>query len=134
MKRSTDRCHTELIHVDGSTKERTHKPLKQNFFFLLQQQTLSKPSLKLMGLWLNYKYGKCLNIMSRIILRLHVISFKNMIFKILFEWLFLEQDTLPLLHSTGWSQERILAWFHNRTKMNWGPCERLTLMSNKPPR
>ena len=29
---------------------------------------------------------------------------------------FLEQETLPLLLSTGWFQERIRAWFHNRTK------------------
>ena len=38
----------------------------------------------------------------------------------------LEQETLPLLLSTGWFQERIRAWFHNRTKINWGPYERLT--------
>jgi len=34
MKRSTDRCHSLLIHVDGSTEERTHKPLKQKHVFL----------------------------------------------------------------------------------------------------
>jgi len=28
---------------------------------------------------------------------------------------FLEQETLPLLLSTGWFQERIRAWFHNQT-------------------
>jgi len=28
---------------------------------------------------------------------------------------FLEQETLPLLLSTGWSQERIRAWYHNQT-------------------
>ena len=39
---------------------------------------------------------------------------------------FLEQETLPLLLSTGWFQERIRAWFHNRTKVNWGPYGRLT--------
>ena len=47
---------------------------------------------------------------------------------------FLEQETLPLLLSTGWFQKLIRAWFHNRTKINWGPYGRLTLMSNKPPR
>ena len=31
---------------------------------------------------------------------------------------FLEQETLPLLLSTGWFQERIRARFHNRTKTN----------------
>ena len=31
---------------------------------------------------------------------------------------FLEQETLSLLLSTGWFQERILACFHNRTKIN----------------
>ena len=31
---------------------------------------------------------------------------------------FLEQKTLPLLHSTGWFQERIRACYHNRTKIN----------------
>jgi len=31
-----------------------------------------------------------------------------------------------LLLSTGWFQERIRAWFHNRTKINWGPYGRLT--------
>jgi len=36
------------------------------------------------------------------------------------------------LLSTGWFQERIRAWFHNRTKLNWGPYRRLTQMSNKP--
>jgi len=45
---------------------------------------------------------------------------------------FLEQETLPLLLSTGWFQERIRAWFHNRTKINWGHYGRLTSMSNKP--
>ena len=30
---------------------------------------------------------------------------------------FLEQETLSLLLSTGWFQERIRAWIHNRTKM-----------------
>ena len=39
---------------------------------------------------------------------------------------FLEQETLPLLLSTGWFQERIRAWFHNRTKINWGPYGRFT--------
>ena len=39
---------------------------------------------------------------------------------------FLEQETLPLLLSTGWFQERIRAWFHNQTKINWGPYGRLT--------
>ena len=36
------------------------------------------------------------------------------------------------LLSTGWFQEQILAWFHNETKINWGPYGRLTLISNKP--
>ena len=31
---------------------------------------------------------------------------------------FLEQETLPLLLSTGWIQESIRALFHNRTKIN----------------
>jgi len=30
---------------------------------------------------------------------------------------FLEQETLPKLLSTGWFQEWIRAWFHNRTKI-----------------
>ena len=38
----------------------------------------------------------------------------------------LEQNTLPLLLSTGWFQERIGAWFHNQTKINWGPYGRFT--------
>jgi len=38
------------------------------------------------------------------------------------------------LLSTGWFQERIRAWFHNQTKINWGPCGRFTQMLNKPPR
>jgi len=38
---------------------------------------------------------------------------------------FLEQETLPLLISTGWFQERNRAWFRNRTKINWGPHGRL---------
>ena len=29
---------------------------------------------------------------------------------------FLDQETLPLLLSTGWFQGRFRAWFHNRTK------------------
>ena len=37
---------------------------------------------------------------------------------------FLEQETLPLLLSTGWFQEQIRAWFHNQTKINWGPYGR----------
>ena len=43
---------------------------------------------------------------------------------------FLEQETLPLLLSTGWLQERIRAWFHNRTKIkseglmeDWLKCQ-----------
>ena len=39
---------------------------------------------------------------------------------------FPEQENLRLLLSTGWFQERIRAWFHNRTKINWGPDGRLT--------
>ena len=31
---------------------------------------------------------------------------------------FLEQDTLPLLLSTGWFQEQIRAGYYNRTKIN----------------
>jgi len=38
---------------------------------------------------------------------------------------FIEQETLLLLLSTGWFQERILSWFLNRTKTNWGPYGRL---------
>jgi len=38
---------------------------------------------------------------------------------------FLEQETLPLLLSTGWFQEQIWAWFHNQTKIYWGPYGRL---------
>ena len=40
--------------------------------------------------------------------------------------------TTPVLLSTGWLQERIRAWFRNRTKINWRPYRRLTYMSNKP--
>ena len=39
---------------------------------------------------------------------------------------FLEQETLPLLISTGSFQKQIRAWFHNRTKINWGPYHTLT--------
>ena len=39
---------------------------------------------------------------------------------------FLEQETLPLLLSTGWFQERIRALYHNRSKINGGPYGRLT--------
>jgi len=39
---------------------------------------------------------------------------------------FLEQETLLLLLSTGWFQERIGAWFQNRIKTNWGPYGRLS--------
>ena len=46
---------------------------------------------------------------------------------------FLGQEPLPLLLSTGWFEERIRAWFHNRAKMKWGPYVWLTSMSNKPP-
>ena len=38
----------------------------------------------------------------------------------------LEQETLSLLLSTGWLQERIRAWYHNQTKINWGPYGRST--------
>ena len=38
----------------------------------------------------------------------------------------LEQETLPLLLSAGWFQERIRAWFHNQTKKKRGPYGRLT--------
>ena len=47
---------------------------------------------------------------------------------------FPEQETLPLLLSTGWFQERIRAWIHNRTKIKCWPYGRLTYMSNKSPR
>ena len=33
--------------------------------------------------------------------------------------------------STGWFQERIRAWLHNRTLINWGSCGRLAIRSNK---
>ena len=33
---------------------------------------------------------------------------------------------LPLLLSTGWFQERIRSWCHNRTKVNWESYGRLT--------
>jgi len=33
---------------------------------------------------------------------------------------FLEQETLPLLLSTGWFQQRIRAWFH---KEDWLKCQ-----------
>ena len=39
---------------------------------------------------------------------------------------FIEQYILPFLLSPVWIQERILAWYHNRTKLNWGPYGRLT--------
>jgi len=38
---------------------------------------------------------------------------------------FLDQETLFPLLSSGWFQERILAWIHNRTRIHWGPYERL---------
>ena len=34
---------------------------------------------------------------------------------------FLEQETLSSLFSTGWFQERIWGWFHNRTKIHRVP-------------
>jgi len=34
------------------------------------------------------------------------------------------------LLSTGWFHERIREWFHNRTKIDWGPYGRLTLNVN----
>ena len=37
-----------------------------------------------------------------------------------------EQETLPLLLSNGWFEERIGAWCHNRAKLNWGPYWRYT--------
>ena len=39
---------------------------------------------------------------------------------------FIEQEHLPLWLSTGWFQERIRAWFLNRTKINGGPYGRVT--------
>jgi len=45
---------------------------------------------------------------------------------------FLEQETSPLLFSTGWFQERIRAWFHNRTKLYWGPYMEDWPSSNMP--
>ena len=36
---------------------------------------------------------------------------------------FFEQETLPLLLSTGWFQERIRAWIHNWTKLIEGLME-----------
>jgi len=39
---------------------------------------------------------------------------------------FLEQESLPLLLSTGWFQERIQVCFHNLSIINWGPYGRLT--------
>jgi len=36
------------------------------------------------------------------------------------------QDTLHSLPSTGWVLKRDRAWFHNRTKLDWGPYGRLT--------
>ena len=41
----------------------------------------------------------------------------------------LVQETLPVLITTGWFQERIRAWYQNRTKINWGPYGRLTWTS-----
>ena len=38
---------------------------------------------------------------------------------------YLEQDNLPLLLSTGLFHERIRVWFHNRTKIDWGPYGRM---------
>ena len=38
---------------------------------------------------------------------------------------FLEQETVPLLLSCGCFKERIPAWFHNQTKLNWRPYWRL---------
>jgi len=29
----------------------------------------------------------------------------------------IDQETLPLLLSTGWIQERTRAWYHSRTKI-----------------
>ena len=39
---------------------------------------------------------------------------------------FLEQETLPVLLSTGWFRERLRAWYHNGTKINGGPYRRWT--------
>ena len=46
---------------------------------------------------------------------------------------FLEQETRPSLLSTSWFQERIQVWFHNQTKINWGPNEKLNYTSNNRP-
>ena len=40
---------------------------------------------------------------------------------------FLEQETLPLLLSTGWLHERIRSCFHNRTNIYWGRLWKIDL-------
>ena len=37
----------------------------------------------------------------------------------------LSKKLYPYCSSTGWFQERIRAWIHNRTKINWGSYGRL---------
>ena len=38
-----------------------------------------------------------------------------------------------IAYSTGCFQEQIRAWFHNQTKINWGPNEKLNYTSNNRP-
>ena len=45
----------------------------------------------------------------------------------LFHWV----RNFTLLLSTGLLQERIQAWFHNRTRINWGPYWRLTILKSQ---
>ena len=46
---------------------------------------------------------------------------------------FPEQETLPLLLSTGWFEERIRAWCHKRTKINWEIMENWLKCQISPP-
>jgi len=42
----------------------------------------------------------------------------------------LSQNTLPSLLCTGWFQEQIRTWLHNRSKINWALYGRLIFMLN----
>ena len=69
------------------------------------------------GGWLHISWGAAWHIG----LRVWLIPWRSSVWAHQRPRCFLEQETLPLLLSSGWLQERIWAWFHNGTKINWGP-------------
>ena len=66
---------------------------------------------------LNMLLGYCFIELYRLYFLLnHCFKFPDM-----YRCLILGQETLLSLLSTGWVQEQIRAWFHNRTEIIWGP-------------